>query len=219
MLSDDGPTLRARKAYERGEFLASTDERFRPVYLRMRPTARCMSSTCIAGSSSIACRSRCTCATTSSRGHSKQPTRFGRIYRVVHDTTRRDTTTMTLSQASPAQLVEMLSHPSGWWRDTAQRLLVERADTLRAGPAAWKSELSAERTVGRPDADEAGCGRSGLADSSPRAVDARRDRRDRAGHWSSGRWMIPSRDVRVVGDPHRGAMAGRSHRARFMRRC
>ena len=50
---DDGTTLRARKAYERGEFLASTDERFRPVYLtRMLPTARSTSSTCIAASSS-----------------------------------------------------------------------------------------------------------------------------------------------------------------------
>ena len=33
----------------------------------MRPTARCTSSTCIAGSSSTACRSRCTCAIRSSR--------------------------------------------------------------------------------------------------------------------------------------------------------
>src|SRR2546425_353715 len=31
VLSDDGTTLRARTAYEQGEFLASTDERFRPV--------------------------------------------------------------------------------------------------------------------------------------------------------------------------------------------
>ena len=31
-----------------------------------------------------------------------------------------------LSSASPAQLVAALSHPNGWWRDNAQRLLVER---------------------------------------------------------------------------------------------
>ena len=36
-LSDDGTTLRARKAYDNGEFLASTDERFRPVYLSNAP--------------------------------------------------------------------------------------------------------------------------------------------------------------------------------------
>ena len=37
ILNDDGTTLRASKAYERGEFLASTDERFRPVYLSNAP--------------------------------------------------------------------------------------------------------------------------------------------------------------------------------------
>jgi hypothetical protein len=54
-----------------------------------------------------------------------QPTGYGRIYRVVHESTSRDTS-RSLAQASPAQLVEMLAHPNGWRRDTAQRLLVER---------------------------------------------------------------------------------------------
>ena len=31
IVSDDGTTLRARRAYDRAEFLTSTDERFRPV--------------------------------------------------------------------------------------------------------------------------------------------------------------------------------------------
>ena len=37
MLSYDGTTIRARKAYENAEFLASTDERFRPVYITNAP--------------------------------------------------------------------------------------------------------------------------------------------------------------------------------------
>ena len=37
VLDDSGPTLRARKAYPEGEFLASTDERFRPVNLSSAP--------------------------------------------------------------------------------------------------------------------------------------------------------------------------------------
>src|SRR4029453_838060 len=37
IVSDDGTTLRARKAYDKGEFLASTDERFRPVYISNAP--------------------------------------------------------------------------------------------------------------------------------------------------------------------------------------
>ncbi|MBI2946879.1 MAG: c-type cytochrome [Verrucomicrobia bacterium] len=34
----------------------------------------------------------------------------------------------TLSRASTPELVKGLSHPNAWWRDTAQRLLVERQD-------------------------------------------------------------------------------------------
>jgi len=63
----------------------------------------------------------------------EQGTGFGRIYRVVHDTTRRDTTTR-LGDATTARLVETLSHPNGWWRNTAQRLLVER-HAASAAPA------------------------------------------------------------------------------------
>jgi mono/diheme cytochrome c family protein len=54
-----------------------------------------------------------------------QPTGLGRIYRVVHDSTRLDSLA-PFAMATPAQLVEALSHPNGWRRDTAQRLLVER---------------------------------------------------------------------------------------------
>ena len=57
----------------------------------------------------------------------QQPTGMGRIYRVVHETTRRDLA-RPLANPSPANLMALLSHPNGWWRDTAQRLLVERAD-------------------------------------------------------------------------------------------
>src|SRR5438874_4105887 len=37
VVRDDGMTLRGTKAYPRGEFIASTDERFRPVYLSSAP--------------------------------------------------------------------------------------------------------------------------------------------------------------------------------------
>ena len=68
-----------------------------------------------------------------------RPTGHGRIYRVVHDTTRRDRQP-ALSKATPQQLVETLSHPNGWWRDTAQRLLVERGDRSIAKALADKAE-------------------------------------------------------------------------------
>jgi glucose/arabinose dehydrogenase len=125
VLTDDGTALRARKAYDRGEFLASTDERFRPVYLSNAPDGALYIADMYRGiiehriSITMYLRDQIVARKL------EQPTGFGRIYRVVHDTTRRDTT-RTLGHASPAELVETLSHPNGWRRDTAQRLLVER---------------------------------------------------------------------------------------------
>src|SRR4029450_5580243 len=37
IIDDTGSGLRVRRAYERGDFLASTDERFRPVWLSNAP--------------------------------------------------------------------------------------------------------------------------------------------------------------------------------------
>jgi glucose/arabinose dehydrogenase len=125
ILTDDGTTVRARKAYDRGEFLASSDERFRPVYLSNAPDGTLYIADMYRGI--IEHRISITTYLRDQIVARKldQPTGFGRIYRVVHDTTRRDTT-RTLTHATPAQLVQALSHPNGWRRDTAQRLLVER---------------------------------------------------------------------------------------------
>ena len=55
------------------------------------------------------------------------PIGYGRIYRIVHSSTRRGRRP-SLSKQTPAQLVDLLSHPNGWLRDSAQRLLVEHGD-------------------------------------------------------------------------------------------
>jgi glucose/arabinose dehydrogenase/mono/diheme cytochrome c family protein len=54
--------------------------------------------------------------------------RKGRIWRVSYDGLDRDTTRPRLLNDAPADLVARLSHPNGWWRDTAQQLLVLRQD-------------------------------------------------------------------------------------------
>jgi mono/diheme cytochrome c family protein len=56
----------------------------------------------------------------------------GRIYRVVHETTVRGPKPALL-KASPVELVSQLSHPNGWWRDEAQKLLVLSGDVSVAG--------------------------------------------------------------------------------------
>ena len=69
---------------------------------------------------------------------------------------------------TPAQLVAHLSHPNGWWRDTAQRLLVLKQD---------KSVVPALAADGARRLRRAN-GEGGLC-AVPRAVDARRAGRAR----------------------------------------
>jgi mono/diheme cytochrome c family protein len=60
----------------------------------------------------------------------------GRIWRLVYDGVKRDnsdaldrdTTMPRMNDETPAQLVRHLGHPNGWWRDTAQQLLVLKQD-------------------------------------------------------------------------------------------
>ena len=129
ILSDGPQGLVAAKAYRdvRGEFLASTDELFRPVNLSMAPDGTLYVVDMYRG-------------IVEHKGYFTeylrdyvvkhklaQFTSRGRIYRIVHETTRRDTTPLPKTTAS-AQLVQLLSHPNGWRRDMAQQLLVERGD-------------------------------------------------------------------------------------------
>ena len=127
VLNDDGATLRARKAYDNAEFLASTDERFRPVYISNAPDGALYIVDMYRGiiqdraSTTVYLRDQILARKLD------QPIGLGRIYRVVHESTRLDTTA-PFASATPVQLVEALSHPNGWRRDTAQRLLVERGN-------------------------------------------------------------------------------------------
>ena len=125
VLSDDGTTLRAKKAYDNAEFLASTDERFRPVYISNAPDGALYIVDFYRG----IIQDRAS-TTVYLRDHIiarklDQPTGLGRIYRVVHESTKLDSVA-PFANATPAQLVDALSSPNGWRRDTAQRLLVER---------------------------------------------------------------------------------------------
>jgi mono/diheme cytochrome c family protein len=54
--------------------------------------------------------------------------RRGRIWRLSHESTGRDRTQPRMLNETAAQLVKHLAHPNGWWRDTAQQLLVLKQD-------------------------------------------------------------------------------------------
>lgn len=53
---------------------------------------------------------------------------YGRIWRLTYDGMPRDRTRPRMLQETPTQLVAHLSHPNGWWRDTAQHLIVLGGD-------------------------------------------------------------------------------------------
>jgi mono/diheme cytochrome c family protein len=127
IITDDGKTLRGRKAYANAEFLASTDERFRPVYLSSAPDGTIYVVDIYHG-----IIQQKGFITEYLRDHIvakklETPIHMGRIFRIVHDTTKRDEPP-ALSSETPARLVTRLRHANGWWRDTAQRLLIERGN-------------------------------------------------------------------------------------------
>ena len=127
ILTETDGVISARNAYEGKEFLSSTDERFRPVNLYTAPDGTLYVVDLYRGI--LQHRQFMTSylrRQIEERGLEK-PVAYGRIYRIVHES-KKPGPQPGLSQASPRQLVESLSHPNGWWRITAQRLLVERGD-------------------------------------------------------------------------------------------
>jgi mono/diheme cytochrome c family protein/glucose/arabinose dehydrogenase len=129
ILADSASGLAASKAYRdvRGEFLASTDERFRPVNLSLAPDGTLYVVDMYRGIIQHKGYMTEYLRDYVLKHKLEQPNSFGRIYRIMHETTKRDTTPLP-TRATPAQLVQLLSHPNGWRRDMAQQLLVERGD-------------------------------------------------------------------------------------------
>jgi mono/diheme cytochrome c family protein len=125
IVSDTGESLAGRRAYERAEFLASTDERFRPVWLMPSPDGTLYVVDMYRGI--IQHRDYITEYLRDEilKRNLQKGVGYGRIYRVVHESTRR-APRPNLSRATPAQLVAALSDPNGWRRDVAQQLLVQR---------------------------------------------------------------------------------------------
>jgi mono/diheme cytochrome c family protein/glucose/arabinose dehydrogenase len=128
VLEPDGIRIKTRHVVEEAEFLASTDERFRPVFCAVGPdgflTVVDFYRGILEHKYSVTTFLR---KQVLERGLEK-PLDLGRIWRVVPRDAAGPAERPRLSQESSAQLVARLSHPNGWWRDTAQRLLVERAD-------------------------------------------------------------------------------------------
>jgi mono/diheme cytochrome c family protein/glucose/arabinose dehydrogenase len=152
---DDGTgRLHAVDGYTKGEILASSDERFRPVNMLGGPDGTLYVVDMYRGVVQEAVYWTDFLRDYVRERDLERPVHLGRIWRIVHDTTKRDRPP-ELSRASASVLVQTLSHPNGWWRDTAQRLLVERRERsvapqlteLAAQSSDWRARLHALWTL------------------------------------------------------------------------
>jgi mono/diheme cytochrome c family protein/glucose/arabinose dehydrogenase len=172
---DDGTgRLTAKNAYAKGEILASTDERFRPVNLANAPDGTLYVADMYRGVVQDGAY-QTDYLRDYIKTHDLQAVGSrGRIWRIVHDTTKK-VARPALHEESTAGLVKYLSNPNGWWRDTAQRLMVEREDTsiapalkqLAATAPDWRTKLHALWTLDGIDAIDQASVEQALHDASP----------------------------------------------------
>ena len=127
---EDGIT-RLANPYEKehGEFIRSTDPLFRPVNTATAPDGTLYIVDMYRG---IIQQGEWTKKGSYLREQidafeMEKHTGRGRIYRLRHEGFERGPQPHMLDE-TPAQWVQHLSHPNGWWRDTAQKLLVLRRD-------------------------------------------------------------------------------------------
>jgi mono/diheme cytochrome c family protein/glucose/arabinose dehydrogenase len=120
----DGLTY-LKNAYAQTEFIRSRDPYFRPVSLVTAPDGALYVTDMYRG---IIQEGNWTKPGTYLRGVVQQygldrTIGHGRIWRLVHEGTKPAPAPRMLEE-TPAAWVAHLAHPNGWWRDTAQRLLV-----------------------------------------------------------------------------------------------
>jgi len=130
--SDDKGRVIGRNAYNERDFLTSTDERFRPVFLFSAPDGTLYVVDMYRGVIQDGSYQTDYLMEYVQQTKLSTPVNMGRIWRIVHESTIKDHKP-ELSSESAAQLVTYLGHPNGWWRDTAQRLLVEKGHKSVAG--------------------------------------------------------------------------------------
>ena len=127
VVEDKGVVLTAYGPTPGQEFLASTDERFRPVFLTTGPDGALYVADMYRGLVQHGLYVTPYLREQTLKRKLVKPINRGRIWRIVPKDWKPSKST-TLSNASNEDLIGMLSNESGWHRDIAQRLLVERKD-------------------------------------------------------------------------------------------
>jgi mono/diheme cytochrome c family protein len=129
VISEGVTTL--KNYYNGNEFVKSTDPLFRPVNLATAPDGTIYVVDMYRGIIQESTWSAPVNTYLRARVDEYGLDRFhsmGRIWRLSYDQLPRDKTMPKMNNESAAQLVTHLNHPNGWWRDTAQQLLVLKQD-------------------------------------------------------------------------------------------
>jgi mono/diheme cytochrome c family protein len=173
-LKDDGKgNLSASDYYAKGEFMASTDERFRPASLTPGWDGTFYVIDMYRGVSQEERYQTDYLRNYIDQHKLWEGIHHGRIFRVVHAGMHKVEKPHMLEE-TPAQLVKHLSNPIGWWRDTAQQLLVQRGDKsvapalkdLVAHAPDWRTRLQALWTLQGLGAGDAATVRVALKDKN-----------------------------------------------------
>jgi glucose/arabinose dehydrogenase/mono/diheme cytochrome c family protein len=143
----DNGVKSSRNAYDKAEFLASTDERFRPVNMYNAPDGTLYVVDLYRGIIQYGAYMTPYLRQQILDRALDRPIGLGRIFRIVHESSK-PRNPPALGKAKGAELVGHLSSPNGWHRDTAQQILVERQD-LSVVPALEKLAATGAHPLGR----------------------------------------------------------------------
>ncbi|WP_339815012.1 c-type cytochrome [uncultured Imperialibacter sp.] len=127
VVTENGLILSANDPHPGTEFLASTDDRFRPVNAMAGPDGALYIVDMYHGIIQDGKYATPYLKEKTLERRLDQPIHMGRIWRIVPED-GQPVKNQKLSSASSTELISLLSHPDGWQRDIAQRLLVERGD-------------------------------------------------------------------------------------------
>ena len=148
VVTTNGYLTSGKNAYPQAEFIASTDERFRPVNVANGPDGALYVVDMYKGIFQHRIYLTPYLKQQALSRGLDQPNHLGRIYRVVPAGKPVPRVRPTLDRATTTELIAHLGHAGGWWRDTAQRLLVERADPA-AVPALRRAAQGAANPLAR----------------------------------------------------------------------
>lgn len=127
VVEEKGLLLSAHDPHPGREFLASTDERFRPVHMTTGPDGALYVADMYRGLIQHKAYVTPYLKEQTLARDLVAPVHLGRIWRIVPENWKAQKAAK-LSDAPANELVALLSSPDGWHRDMAQRLLVERND-------------------------------------------------------------------------------------------